>query len=145
MCKVKEILRKKGDEVYSVEPDAPIQDALRLMAKENIGVVLVIENSKIVGIFSERDCVSELAGDENFSLKVPVRQVMTSPVYYVTPEQTIEECMAVMTAKCIRHLPVLDEDDLVGVISIGDVVRNIVSERDADIKNLENYLRVNLI
>lgn len=145
MCKVKEILRKKGDEVYSVDPDSPIQDALRLMAKENIGVVLVIENSKIVGIFSERDCVSELAGDENFSLRAPVRQVMTSPVYYVTPEQTIEECMAVMTAKCIRHLPVLDEDDLVGVISIGDVVRTIVSEKDASIKDLENYLWVNLI
>jgi CBS domain-containing protein len=145
MCKVKEILRKKGDEIHAVEPDASILDAVHLMAKEDIGMVLVVENAKIVGIFSERDCVYNLASEKGFSLQTPVRQVMTSPVYYVTPDQTMEDCMAVMTAKCIRHLPVLDREELVGVISIGDVVKNIVLEKDSSIKDLEKFLWVNLI
>lgn len=145
MCKVKEILREKGNAVYSVEPDATLLDALRLMARQNIGVVLVVENSKIVGIFSERDCVYYLASDESCSLQAPVKQYMTSPVYYVTPDQTLEDCMVVMTAKSIRHLPVLNEDDLVGMISIGDVVKTIIGEKDASIKDLEKFLWVNLI
>ena len=145
MCKVKEILQEKGNAVYSVEPDATLLDALRLMARQNIGVVLVVENSKIVGIFSERDCVYYLASDEGCSLQAPVKQYMTSPVYYVTPDQTLEDCMVVMTAKSIRNLPVLNEDDLAGIISIGDVVKTIIGEKDASIKDLENFLWVNLI
>jgi CBS domain-containing protein len=145
MCKVKEILREKGNAIYSVEPDASILDALRLMAKQAIGVVLVVEDSKILGIFSERDCVYDLASDDGCSLQAPVRQYMTSPVYYVTPDQTMEDCMAVMTAKNIRHLPVLHDDDLIGMISIGDVIKTIISERDASIHDLENFLWVNMI
>ena len=145
MCKVKEILRRKGDEIHSVAPDALVIEAIRLMSKEDIGLVLVMDAGKIVGVYSERDCVHNLASDEGFSLQTPVRQVMTSPVYFVTPEQTMEDCMAVMTAKFIRHLPVLDGDTLVGVISIRDVVENIVIEKDASIKDLEKFLWVNLI
>jgi len=145
MCKVKEILREKGNAIYSVGPDAPLLDALRLMARQNIGVVLVIEDSRILGIFSERDIVYDLASEESCSLQAPVRQYMTSPVYYVTPDQTLEDCMAVMTAKNIRHLPVLQADDLIGMISIGDVVKTMLGERDASIHDLENFLWVNLI
>lgn len=145
MCKVKEILRKKENEIYSVPPDATIMDALKLMAKYEIGVVLVIENSKIVGIFSERDCVYDLAADNQCSLQAPVRLYMTSPVYYVTPDQTLEDCMNVMTAKNIRHLPVLNGDDLVGMVSIGDVIKTLIGERDESIKDLEQLLWVNLI
>jgi len=145
MCKVKEMLRRKGDEIHSVAPDAPVLEAIQLMSKEDIGMVLVMEEGKIVGVYSERDCVHNLAADEGFSLQTPVRQVMTSPVYFVTPEQTMEDCMAVMTAKFIRHLPVLDEGALVGVISIRDVVEHIILEKDASIQDLEKFLWVNLI
>lgn len=145
MCKVKEILREKGNAIYSVGPDATIMDALKLMANYGIGVVLVIENSKILGIFSERDCVYDLAEDMNCSLQAPVKLYMTSPVYYVTPDQTLEDCMNVMTAKNIRHLPVLHDDDLVGMVSIGDVIRTLIGERDESIKDLEHLLWVNLI
>jgi CBS domain-containing protein len=145
MCKVKEILQEKGNAVYSVAPDAAVLDALRLMAKQNIGVVLVVDDPRILGIFSERDCVSDLASDDSLYLQAPVKDYMTSPVYFVTPDQTMEDCMAVMTAKNIRHLPVLEDEKLIGMISIGDVVRTIVSERDASIHDLENFLWVNLI
>ncbi|MDR3575202.1 MAG: CBS domain-containing protein [Anaerolineaceae bacterium] len=145
MCKVKEILRKKENEIYSVGPDATIMDALKLMAAYGIGVVLVIENSKILGIFSERDCVYDLAENRNCSLNSPVIMYMTSPVYYVTPDQTLEDCMNVMTAKNIRHLPVLKDDDVVGIVSIGDVIKTLIGERDESIKDLEQFLWVNLI
>jgi len=145
MCKVKEILQKKENEIYSVGPDATIMEALKLMANYGIGVVLVIENSKILGIFSERDCIYDLAEDKNCSLQAPIKLYMTSPVYYVTPDQTLEDCMNVMTAKNIRHLPVLNGDDLVGMVSIGDVIKTLIGERDESIKDLEKFLWVNLI
>ena len=142
---VKEILQEKGNAVYSVEPGASILDALRLMARYNIGVVLVVENARIVGIFSERDCVADLAENPNISLLSPIQDFMTSPVCYVTPSETLEECMAVMIAKNIRHIPVLDGDALAGMISIRDVVEAIVSERNEDIETLEHLLWVNLV
>jgi CBS domain-containing protein len=145
MCKVKEILKKKENEIYSVAPDATIMAALKLMANYGIGVVLVIENSKILGIFSERDCVNDLATENNSLLQAPIKQYMTSPVYYVTPDQTLEDCMNVMTAKNIRHLPVLQGDDVVGMVSIGDVIKTLIGERDESIKDLEQLLWVNLI
>ncbi len=145
MNKIAEILQEKGKTVYSVGPDATMMEALKLMAANKIGAVLIVENNKIHGIFSERDCVQNLANLTDCSLQTPVTEFMTSPVYYITPDQTLDDCMAVMTSKRLRHLPVLDGEELVGIISIGDVVKKLISERDERIKDLENFLWVNLI
>ena len=145
MCEVKKILQQKGNAIYSVGPDATVLEALKLMASCNIGVVLVVENSKILGIFSERDCVYTLAAEDDLMLHTPIKQYMTSPVYYVTPDQNLEDCMSVMTAKNIRHLPVINDEKLEGMISIGDVVKTLILEKDESIKDLEKFLWVNMI
>ncbi len=145
MNKIKEILEEKGNTVYSVGPEATMMEALKVMTANKIGAVLIIENNKIRGIFSERDCVQNLANLTDCSLQTPVTEFMTSPVYYITPDQTLDDCMAVMTNKRLRHLPVLEGEALVGLISIGDVVKKLISERDERIKDLENFLWVNLI
>jgi CBS domain-containing protein len=145
MNKIEEILQEKGKTVYSVGVDATMMDALKVMTANKIGAVLIVENNKIHGIFSERDCVQNLANLTDCSLQTPITDFMTSPVYYITPDQTLDDCMAVMTNKRLRHLPVLEGEKLVGIISIGDVVKKILSERDERIKDLENFLWVNLI
>jgi CBS domain-containing protein len=145
MNKIEEILQEKGKTVYTVGVDATMMDALKIMTANKIGAVLIVENNKIHGIFSERDCVQNLANLTECSLQTPITEFMSSPVYYITPDQTIDDCMAVMTSKRLRHLPVLDGEELVGIISIGDVVKKILSERDERIKDLENFLWVNLI
>ncbi len=145
MKKVKEILQEKGSAVYSVGPEASVLDALRLMAERNIGVVLVVEEGRIAGIFSERDCVADLATDPSWSVTAPIRQYMTSPVYFVTSQQTLEDCMVVMNAKNIRHIPVLDGETLAGMISIRDVIDALIGDRDERIETLEHLLWVNLV
>jgi CBS domain-containing protein len=143
--KVKEILQEKGGTVYSVGPEASVIDALRLMAERNIGVVVVVEDGHIAGIFSERDLVADLATHDCQSILEPIRIHMTSPVYFVTPEQTLEDCMVVMNAKNIRHIPVLEDDTLAGMISIRDVIDALIGDRDERIETLEHLLWVNLI
>jgi CBS domain-containing protein len=145
MNTIEEILQEKGKAVYSVSTDATMMDALKLMAANNIGAVLVMDGEKIRGIFSERDCVQNLAKLTDCSLEAPVTDFMTSTLFYITREQSLEDCMAVMTTKRLRHLPVIEGDELVGIISIGDVVKKIFSEREERIKDLENFLWVNLI
>jgi CBS domain-containing protein len=145
MNKIEEILQEKGKTVYSVGLDATMMDALKIMTVNKIGAVLIVEDNKIHGIFSERDCVQNLADLTDCSLQAPITDFMSSPVYYITPDQTIDDCMAVMTSKRLRHLPVLDGEELVGIISIGDVVKQILGERNERIKDLENFLWVNLI
>ncbi len=145
MNKIEEILQEKGRKVFSVGPGATMREALKLMTDNHIGAVLVLEGSKILGIFSERDCVQHLAERSDCSLDAPITDFMSSPVYFITPEQTLDDCMAVMTSKRLRHLPVREGEDLVGLISIGDVVKKILGERDERIKDLENFLWVNLI
>lgn len=145
MNKIEEILNEKGRTVHSVGPDATMREALKIMAANKIGAVLIVEGDKIHGIFSERDCVQNLAQLSDCSLDAPVTDFMTSPVYYVTPDQTLDDCMAVMTSKRLRHLPVRQDEKLVGLISIGDVVKKVLSERDERIKDLEHFLWVNLI
>jgi CBS domain-containing protein len=145
MNKIEEILEEKGKAVYSVGPDATMRDALTLMAANNVGAVLIVENDKIRGIFSERDCVQSLANLADCSLDAPITGFMTSPIYFITPRETLDDCMAIMTSKRLRHLPVLEGEALVGIISIGDVVKKILSERDERIKDLESFLWVNLI
>jgi CBS domain-containing protein len=140
MKTVREVLRTKGSEVCSVGPETTVYDALELMAEKNIGAVLVLERELPVGIFSERDYARQVILKGKTSKNTPVREVMTSRVVFVRPEQNIEECMALMTAKRCRHLPVLEEGKLAGILSIGDVVKAVISEKEFHIAQLENYI-----
>ena len=127
-------------EVHSVAPDATVFDALRLMAEKNIGAVLVLEGDRLVGILSERDYARKMVLHGKNSRETSVREVMTDEVVGVAPGWTCGECMALMTERHIRHLPVMDDGRLVGVISIGDVVRAVVQEQLSTISSLENYI-----
>ncbi len=140
MILVSMILKAKGNEVVTVTPETTVIDALQLMAEKNIGAIVVMENSKPVGIFSERDFVREIAKDQCFMLKLPVESCMTKELYCVSPSSTVDECMAVMTNKHIRHLPVVQSGELVGIISIGDVVKDTIEDKNLLIDNLENYI-----
>jgi CBS domain-containing protein len=140
MTTVKQLLQTKGSEVWTTTPDASVYDALKLMANKNVGALLVLEAGKLVGIISERDYARMTILKENFSMATPVSEVMTQKVIGVRPEQTIEECMALMTDKRIRHLPVFADDQLVGIVSIGDVVKAIISHQEFIIEQLENYI-----
>ena len=141
MQTIREILDKKGSDVYSVSPDTTVYKALTLMADKNVGAVLVLEGEKLVCIMSERDYARKIALKGKFSKEVPVREIMSSKVICVGPEQTISNTKAIMSAKRIRHLPVLEEDKLVGLISIGDVVNAILDESSFMIDQLETYIK----
>ena len=142
---VGDLLSDKGYQVWSVNPETSIQDTLRLMAEHKIGFVPVEEKGKIVGIYSERDFARLMAARDDVPLETPIREVMIHPVYFVRVEQTLQECVEVMTAMHFRHLPVIDGEDLVGVISVGDVVKRMMIEKDFDIEHLENLLWANLV
>lgn len=136
---VQSILREKGDAIWSVEPAATIRQALELMAAQKIGAVLVMEGGSLAGIFSERD-YARRGLLLNHGPETPVSELMTSPVFCVAPHQTIEECMSLMTEKHIRHLPVTDGERILGVISIGDVVKELIADQLQHIQGLENYI-----
>jgi CBS domain-containing protein len=133
-------LRAKGHDVLTVAPETPVFDALQVMAERNVGALCVVEGEHLVGVFSERDYARKVILKGKSSKEIRVREIMSSHVLYVGPEHTIEECMALMTDKRVRHLPVLEEDRLVGVISIGDVVKAIISEQEFIIEQLQNYI-----
>ena len=134
------LLRGKGGEILSVSPETPVFEALKVMAEKNVGALLAVEGDRLVGIFSERDYARKVILKGKSSKDTPVREIMSSHVLYVRPEQTVEDCMALMTDKRVRHLPVLDEGRLVGVISIGDVVKAIIDEQEFLIEQLQNYI-----
>jgi CBS domain-containing protein len=141
MKTVKELLRVKGYQVWSIGPDATVYEALTLMAEKDVGALLVLDSAgQLVGILSERDYARKIVLKGKTSRETPVREIMTEKVLWVRPDQTIEECMALMTNKHIRHLPVMEEGRLLGVISIGDVVKDIISEQEFMIAQLENYI-----
>jgi CBS domain-containing protein len=140
---VRDILVKKGDSVWFVRPEDTIYHALKVMADKNIGAVLVIGRDWLQGIFSERDYARKVVLEGKSSRDTQVCDAMTRKVAFVTPEQTIEECMALMTDLRIRHLPVIQEEKVVGVISIGDVVGAKISEQEFIIDQLENYITGN--
>jgi len=140
MTTVRSILQAKGHQVVSSSPDTSVSTALELMAEKNIGALVVIKDGVLAGMFSERDIVREVASKGKNALDGVVKDLMTSIVFTVSPDQSIEDCMAAMTAKRIRHLPVLDQQRLVGIISIGDIVKEIVSDKEHLIKHLENYI-----
>lgn len=141
MAIVNQVLKAKvGTGVSSVTPETMVIDALRLMAEKNIGAVMVVENDKLVGIFTERDYARKVVLKDKASDSTAIREIMTGNVYSVTPTQTIDDCMQLMTDKNFRHLPVMDNGKLLGVISLGDLVRYVIEEQKHTIKNLENYI-----
>ena len=140
MDSVSQLLKAKGRDVWTIPSDSKVFEALELMAEKNCGALLVLEADKLVGIFSERDYARKVILKGKSSKDLPVKSIMSRQVVYVGPEQTVEECMALMTSERCRHLPVLENDRLVGVISIGDVVKAIISEQEFMIKQLTNYI-----
>ena len=142
MKNVRDILLSKADaKIYSVAPDIMVLDALKLMAEKTLGALLVLENDKPVGIFSERDYARKIALKDRSSRTTPVRDIMTTNLVCVGPADTMEFCMELMTEKKIRHLPVLENGSLIGLISIGDLVKNIIEDQRAMIVQLEQYVR----
>ncbi len=140
MTSVKQLLNIKGSHVWTIEPDATVYEALTIMAKENVGALVVVEGRRVVGIFSERDYARKVILAERSSKETRIREVMTSRVVCEGLEQTTQECMALMTQQRGRHLPVLEDGRLVGLISIGDVVKSIISEQAFMIERLEDYI-----
>lgn len=140
MISVNQLLKDKQGKILTVTPEETLFQALKVMADKNVGALVVVKEEKVVGIFSERDFVRNAVTDKKLSMDLKVKELMSTKVCYVRPEQTIEECMVLMTEKRTRHLPVLDGDKLIGIVSIGDVLKNIISEKEFKIQNLENYI-----
>ncbi len=134
------ILDKKGHDVWSVHPDDSVFDALQEMANKDVGALVVIEGDKLVGILSERDYARNVILLGKSSPRTPVREIMVTRVVCARPEQTVEECMAVMTEKRVRHLPVLHENQLVGIVTLGDVVKSIIEDQKFTIEELYHYI-----
>jgi CBS domain-containing protein len=141
MTTVAQILKSKPDQaVHATTPGASVFEAVKLMAEKNVGALLVIEGGTVVGIVTERDYARKIVLMSRSSKDTPVRDVMTSPVVCVRPDQTTEQCMALMTEKRVRHLPVIDGGRLTGLVSIGDLVKDIISEQQFIIRQLEHYI-----
>jgi CBS domain-containing protein len=140
MIAVKSILDKKGWGAWTISPDAKVIDALRIMAEKNVGALVVIEKDDIVGIISERDYARKIILKGLQSNDIPVRDIMTAQVYHVHPDTTAEQCMALITEKHIRHLPVRSQGKLAGMISIGDIVKAITADQKMTIENLEDFV-----
>ena len=140
MITVRQLIQSKGSNVWTVAPDAPVYDALKLMAEKNVGALVVLTEGKVVGILSERDYARKVILYGKSAHEVPVREIMTQEVVCVQPNQTVEDCMKTMTARHIRHLPVVESDAVVGLISIGDVVKSIISQQEHVISQLEGYI-----
>ena len=140
MSTVREILRTKGNTVWSVSLEDTIYDTLKFMAEKNVGAVLVLDGNTIAGIFSERDFARNAVKSILWPKEIKVNAMMTSVVLFVSPSQTTEECMSLMTDKHVRHLPVVEDDQLIGLISIGDVVHRIIEDDKFSISQLESYV-----
>ena len=140
MATVRQMLMEKGYEVYTIPPDATVREALQVMAEKDIGALVIAEEGEITGIFSERDYARKIALQGKSSRTTPVWAVMTGDVICVSPDLPADKCMAIMTDKHIRHLPVIEDGRLVGIISIGDVVKHIMIEQQVMIRHLEDYI-----
>jgi len=137
---VKDVLQTKGHDVLSITPDATVYEALKIMADKNVGALVVLNGEAVAGLLSERDYARKVILHGKSSKEMQVREIMTAKVYYMRPEQTLQDCMAQMTDKRVRHLPVLEGTRLVGIISIGDVVKEIIADHESTIKLLEIYI-----
>lgn len=141
MTIVRTLLQNKGSYVWCIDPDATVFDAIRLMAEKGIGALVVTDKDTVAGMLSERDYARKVLLKGRSSRDTPVRAIMSPDVVFAEPEDKIEQCMNVMTDKRVRHLPVLEDGKLVGLISIGDLVKAIISEQQETIEHLENYIR----
>ncbi|MFC1562073.1 CBS domain-containing protein [candidate division KSB1 bacterium] len=140
MATIRQIIKNKGSEIWSVSPDDTVFNALILMAEKEIGALLVMDNGHVCGILSERDYARKVILKGKSSKELPVKEIMTSDILYVEPGKSVEECMALMTEKRIRHLPVMEDGVLQGIISIGDVVKAVISHKEFMIQQLEKYI-----
>jgi len=140
MTNVGNLLTSKGREIWSIAPDKSIFDALEMMADKNVSGLLVLESGKLVGIFTERDYARKLILKGKSSKNTKVSDLMTKNILYVGSKNTIEDCMKLMTGKRVRHLPVIDTGRLIGIVTIGDLVKQIISEQQTTIHQLENYI-----
>ena len=140
MESVNQILDRKGYEIFSVPPDAKVFEALEIMAVKEVGALLVMEGENICGIFSERDYARKVVLLGKSSKNLFVREIMSNKIYYVTPEQSVEDCMALMIKQRIRHLPVIKNNKILGLISIGDVVKAVIGEKEFIIDQLVHYI-----
>ena len=134
------ILKHKGGNVWSIPPIASVYDALTMMSEKQVGALLVIEDTKLIGIVSERDYARKVILKGRSSQDTAVTEIMTSPVMYVTPQETVDECMRIMTASRVRHLPVIEDEKVVGIVSIGDLVNWIISAQADTIHQLHSYI-----
>jgi CBS domain-containing protein len=141
MTTIGQLLRDKGHKVHSVGPDSTVYDAIRAMAEENIGSLLVMEGGKIVGIVTERHYARNVALKGRASPATRVEDIMERRVLYAKPDQSVEECMAIMTDKRVRHLPVIEQEKVTGLVSIGDLVKSIISDQKFTIDQLEHFIR----
>jgi CBS domain-containing protein len=140
MDTVRDLLKSKGSDVWTIKPDESVHEAIQKMADQDVGALVVIENGKPAGIFTERHYAREVFLKGRQSPTTPIREVMITRVICAEPEQTIEECVAVMTDKRVRHLPVVDKGNLVGIVSIGDLVKSMISDQKFEIEQLTNYI-----
>src|SRR5512146_2570631 len=140
MKTVRQLLRSKGGEVFSITPEASVFEALKLMAEKNVGALLVVADCRIAGILSERDYARKVILHGKSSHDIPVREIMSEKVVTVPPDQTVEDCMALMTDRRIRHLPVVEGERLLGLLSIGDLVKDVIAEQERTIRELESYI-----
>ena len=141
MTSVAQVLKSKpNQEVFTIEASDSVYNAIKLMAEKQIGALIVKENGSIAGIVTERDYARKIVLMDRSSKTTPVRDIMSSAVRFVRLDQTTDECMALMTERRMRHLPVMDNDDLIGMVSIGDLVKNIIAEQQFTIQQLEHYI-----
>ena len=140
MTTIAQLLNTKGNQIWSVKPKATIFEALEIMSEKGIGALLVMEDGKLKGIFSERDYARKVILKGKSSKETPVGELMTKKVFYIDSQKTINDCMAMMTAKRIRHVPVIEDNQVMGIVTIGDVVNQIISEQEVTINHLENYI-----
>lgn len=136
----RQLLGEKGHEIWSVSPDAPVLDAIKSMAEHGCGALLVMDADKLVGIISERDYARKVILKGKASNTTPVREIMSDRVVCAAPTQLVHDCMTLMTEKRIRHLPVVDDGRVLGVLSIGDLVRSIIADQQGQIEQLEHYI-----
>ncbi|MEO6681515.1 MAG: CBS domain-containing protein [Ginsengibacter sp.] len=141
MSTVRNILQQKGNLVFTISPDSSVYAGLETLQEKNLGGLVVVEDGKLIGVFTERDYARKVILKGRASKGTLVRDIMDSNPVYVNPDYTLDDCMQLMTNKFIRHLPVMENGALVGIISIGDIVKYIISEKDFIIENLENYVK----
>lgn len=140
MVTIRHVLLQKGRKVHEIHPNVPVIEALRLMAEYNVGALVVTDDIHLAGIVTERDYARKIALKGRTSLETPVSEIMSSRVICARLDQTVEECMAIMTARAVRHLPVLEHKMIVGIVSIGDLVRSLIEDKQFIIEQLEHYI-----